>query len=41
MCSRNTYYVPSVSGWYWLWDGFKQWSQWQSFEHDLDGVVSP
>jgi parallel beta-helix repeat protein len=38
--SRNTYRVPSVSGWYWLWNGLKQWSQWQAFSHDLSGVVT-
>ena len=24
--SRNTYSVPSVNGWYWLWDGFRYWN---------------
>ena len=39
--SRNIYHVPSPTGSYWLWDGLKGWSQWQAFEHDLDGVVAP
>jgi parallel beta-helix repeat protein len=38
--SHNTYYVPDVGGWWWLWNGVKQWSPWQSFGHDLDGTVS-
>ena len=38
--SRNTYDVPSLTGRYWLWDGHKQWSQWQSLAHDIDGVIA-
>jgi parallel beta-helix repeat protein len=38
--SHNTYRVPSAAGRYWLWDGLKPWSQWQSLGHDVDGVVS-
>ena len=38
--SRNTYYVPDVGGWYWLWTGWKQWFPWQGFGQDLDGVVT-
>jgi parallel beta-helix repeat protein len=37
--SRNTYYVPDAGGWWWLWNGIKQWFPWQSFGHDLDGAV--
>ena len=39
--SRNTYYVPSVTGWYWLWNGLKYWSLWQSMGHDVAGVIAP
>ena len=38
--SRNTYTVPSVNGWYWLWDGIKYWNQWQSLGQDLSSTVS-
>ena len=38
--SRNTYYVPDVGGWYWLWKGMKQWYPWRSLGQDLDGTVS-
>ena len=38
--SHNTYYVPDVNGWWWLWNGIKQWAPWQSFGQDLDGTVS-
>ena len=38
--SHNTYYVPDVGGWFWLWNGIKQWFPWLSFGHDLDGVVT-
>jgi len=37
--SHNTYYVPDVGGWYWLWDGVKQWFPWQSLSQDVDGTV--
>jgi len=37
--SHNTYYVPDVGGWYWLWNGMKQWFPWQSLSQDVDGVV--
>ena len=39
--SRNTYYVPSGTASYWLWDGSKPWSQWRSLGHDMDGVLAP
>jgi len=39
--SHNTYYVPSVTGSFWLWDGSKPWSEWRSLGHDRDGVVAP
>jgi parallel beta-helix repeat protein len=38
--THNTYFVPDVGGWYWLWNGMKQWFQWQSMSKDLDGVVT-
>jgi len=38
--SRNTYYVPSLTGSYWLWNGSKPWSEWRSLRHDLDGVIA-
>ena len=37
--THNTYYVPDVGGWYWLWNGMKQWFQWQGIPQDLDGTV--
>ena len=39
--SRNTYYVPSLTGWYWLWNGLKYWGLWQSVGHDVAGVIAP
>ena len=39
--ARNIYYVPSLTGWYWLWDGYRQWPAWQSFGHDVDGRIFP
>jgi parallel beta-helix repeat protein len=38
--TRNTYYVPDVNGWYWLWNGIKQWFPWQGVPQDLGGVVT-
>jgi len=38
--SHNTYYVPDVNGWWWLWNGMKQWGQWQGVPQDTDGTVS-
>jgi len=38
--THNTYHVPDVSGWWWLWNGGKQWFQWQGVPQDLDGVVA-
>jgi parallel beta-helix repeat protein len=37
--SHNTYYVPDVNGWWWLWNGIKQWFPWQSLGQDVDGTV--
>jgi hypothetical protein len=37
--THNTYYVPNVSGWYWIWNGTKQWFQWQGIPQDVDGTV--
>jgi parallel beta-helix repeat protein len=38
--THNTYYVPNVNGWYWYWNGSKQWSQWQAVPQDVDGTIS-
>jgi parallel beta-helix repeat protein len=38
--SHNTYYVPSISGWYWFWAQWTQWWQWQAAGHDVDGIVT-
>ena len=38
--SRNTYRVPSATGRYWLWGGWKYWNEWQALGHDLNGSVS-
>jgi parallel beta-helix repeat protein len=37
--SHNTYDVPDPGGWYWLWNGMKQWFQWQGVPQDTDGSV--
>ena len=38
---HNVYQVPSPStGRYFLWDGPKNWNEWQSLRHDVDGVIS-
>jgi hypothetical protein len=37
--THNTYYVPNASGWWWLWNGVKQWFQWQGVPQDGDGTV--
>jgi parallel beta-helix repeat protein len=39
--SRNTYYLPSRTGSYWLWNGSLPWSEWRSLGHDMDGVIAP
>ena len=38
--SRNTYRVPSLSGRYMLWGGWKYWNEWQALGHDVDGSLS-
>jgi len=38
--THNTYFVPDPSGWWWLWNGMKQWFQWQAIPQDIDGTVS-
>ena len=38
--SRNTYTVPSATGRYLLWGGWKYWNEWQALGHDLDGSMS-
>ncbi len=37
--SQNSYDVPDAGGWYWLWNGMKQWFQWQGIPQDTDGSV--
>ena len=37
---RNTYRVPSTTGRYWLWGGWKYWNEWQLLGHDVNGSVS-
>jgi parallel beta-helix repeat protein len=39
--SRNTYYVPSLTGWYWVWNGLRDWYGWQSVGHDRDSGIAP
>ena len=36
--TRNTY-LPSMTGWYWLWNSLMPWSGWQSIPHDATGTV--
>ena len=38
--SRNAYRVPSVSNRYWLWGGWKSWSEWQAMGQDAGGSFS-
>ena len=38
--SRNTYRVPSLSGRYMFWGGWKYWNEWQALGHDVDGSIS-
>ena len=37
--THNSYDVPDPGGWYWLWNGMKQWFQWQGIPQDTDGAV--
>lgn len=37
--SNNTYVVPSATGTYWLWGGWRSWSQWQGLGQDLTGRI--
>jgi parallel beta-helix repeat protein len=37
--SKNAYYVPSLDGWYWLWNNTMPWFQWHAFQ-DLAGTLS-
>ena len=37
--SRNAYRVPSLSGRYMLWGGWKYWNEWQALGHDVDGSI--
>ena len=38
--SRNAYRVPSLSGRYMLWGGWKYWNEWQALGHDVNGSLS-
>ena len=37
--TSNTYYVPDVNGWWWLWNGIKQWFPWQGIPQDAGSSV--
>jgi parallel beta-helix repeat protein len=37
---NNRYTVPSLTGRWWLWGGWKTWSEWQGLGHDTSGAVS-
>ena len=39
--SRNAYRVPSLSGRYMLWGGWKYWNEWQALGQDVDGSMIP
>lgn len=36
----NRYTVPSTTGSWWYWNGFKTWAAWQALGHDAAGSVS-
>jgi parallel beta-helix repeat protein len=39
--SHNTYRVPSLANWYWLWGPeIKYWNQWQAIPQDATGTAS-
>ena len=38
--SRNAYRVPSLSGRYFLWGGWKYWHEWQALGQDVGGSMS-
>ena len=38
--SRNTYLVPSLTAASWMWNGPKEWREWQSLRHDVDGAIA-
>jgi len=38
--SRNAYRVPSATGRYWLWTGWKYWTDWQAMGQDVGGSLS-
>jgi parallel beta-helix repeat protein len=39
--SHNTYRVPSLANWYWLWgNDIKYWNQWQAIPQDATGTAS-
>jgi len=37
--TSNTYYVPDAGGWWWLWNGIKQWFPWQGIGQDAGSTV--
>jgi len=38
--THNTYYVPSLTAWYWVWGAAAEyWSQWQALGQDTTGTV--
>ena len=37
--TSNTYDVPDVNGWWWLWNGIKQWYPWQGIPQDAGSTV--
>jgi parallel beta-helix repeat protein len=38
--SRNTYKVPTLNGWYWLWGTTRKlWNEWQALGQDAGGTV--
>ena len=38
--SRNVYRVPSLSGRYMFWGGWKYWNEWQALGQDVGGSMS-
>ena len=38
--SRNAYRVPSLSGRYMFWGGWKYWNEWQALGHDIGGSMT-
>ena len=38
--ARNVYRVPSLSGRYMFWGGWKYWNEWQALGHDIGGSIT-